>query len=99
MDLTEAHMKRTSIHYNRIKEFMKLAGQDTPKKPIEPSSEIRKLRAKLILEEALETISALGFEVYPDRGYEDSLPLEECILMEKHKTEESSTTWIPLNLQ
>ncbi len=55
-------------HYERVKTFMQLAGQDTPEYPTEPSLEIRKLRAKLILEEALETIEALGFEVviYPN---------------------------------
>lgn len=54
--------KQTTDHYDRIKTFMKLAEQDTPDEPIEPSFEIRKLRAILILEEALETIEALGFE-------------------------------------
>lgn len=56
-------MKLTTDHYDRIKTFMKLAGQETPEEPITPSLEIRKLRAKLILEEALETIYALGFEI------------------------------------
>ncbi len=56
----------TTDHYDRIKTFMQLAGQDTPEYPTEPSLEIRKLRAKLILEEALETIEALGFEVWGD---------------------------------
>ena len=54
-------MKNTTDHYDRVKTFMKLAGQDTPDEPIFPSLEIRKLRATLILEEAMETIYALGF--------------------------------------
>ena len=56
--------KQTTDHYDRIKTFMKLAGQDTPDEPVEPSLGIRKLRAVLILEEALETIKALGFTAY-----------------------------------
>ena len=55
-------MKRTP-HQARIAEFMQLAGQALPALPVLPVLEIRKLRAKLILEEALETIDALGFDV------------------------------------
>jgi predicted HAD superfamily Cof-like phosphohydrolase len=40
---------------------MQLAGQATPDVPTFPSQEVRLLRAKLILEKALETIHALGF--------------------------------------
>jgi predicted HAD superfamily Cof-like phosphohydrolase len=47
-----------------VKQWMKAFGQDTPDKPCIPSLEVRKLRAKLILEEALETITALGIGVY-----------------------------------
>lgn len=50
-------------HQKRVEEFMRKAEQDLPVKPIIPSLEIRRLRAKLILEEALETIEALGFKV------------------------------------
>ncbi len=39
------------------------AGQDTPAQPIVPDEDIRILRAKLILEEALETVHALGVSV------------------------------------
>lgn len=59
-----------SEHYKRIEEFMKLAGQDTPSSPSIPSEAVRKLRAKLILEEALETIQALGFRVVIDNDTE-----------------------------
>lgn len=41
----------------QVKEWMKHFGQATPNKPTIPSLEDRKLRAKLILEEALETIN------------------------------------------
>lgn len=52
-----------SNHQWRIEEFMRKAGQELPAKPCIPSEEVRLLRAKLILEEALETIQALGFNV------------------------------------
>lgn len=51
---------------------MQKFGQETPDKPCIPSLEIRKLRAKLILEEALETIGALGFYL-EHAGLDDSL--------------------------
>ena len=44
----------------QVKDCMQRFGQETPDKPAIPSLEVRKLRAKLILEEALETIHALG---------------------------------------
>lgn len=46
-----------------VDEFMRLAKQEIPEKPIEPSEEVRLLRAKLIYEEALETINALGVSI------------------------------------
>lgn len=50
-------------HYQRISRFMEMAGQDVPKEPGIPNAEVRQLRARLIFEEALETISALGCAV------------------------------------
>lgn len=50
-------------HQRRIEEFMRLAGQDVPDEPKVPDRDTRILRAELILEEALETISALGIGV------------------------------------
>ena len=63
-----------SPHQQRIDRFMLLAGQEVPGGPqFEVSREIRELRARLILEEAFETIEALGCDVtvemkgqYPD---------------------------------
>jgi len=52
-----------SEHQVRVDDFMRLANQELPEKATVPSSEIRKLRAKLILEEAFETVVALGFSV------------------------------------
>jgi predicted HAD superfamily Cof-like phosphohydrolase len=59
----------TEIHYpdyqaKAVAEFMSKGRQATPLFPTIPSLEIRKLRAKLILEEAIETANALGFSVW-----------------------------------
>ncbi len=43
---------------------MLLAKQECPTTPTLPSEDVRRLRAKLILEEALETVEALGFTGY-----------------------------------
>lgn len=63
----ENHALR-SAHQQRVDQFHILAGQGLPAVPIEPSEEVRLLRAKLIFEEAMETISALGVTVYYDAG-------------------------------
>jgi len=47
-----------------IEEFMNAAGQSVPSAPELPSEEVRVLRARLIMEEALETIrDGLGIDV------------------------------------
>ena len=51
-------------HYARVKEFMQKVGQDTPEGAVIPDEKIRILRAKLILEEALETVAAMGVTVH-----------------------------------
>lgn len=56
-----------SEHYKRIEQFMRLAKQETPNSPKIPSRDVLKLRAKLIFEEALETINALGMTLEADR--------------------------------
>jgi len=50
-------------HFRRVREFMKKAGQETPADVTIPDAATRILRAKLILEEALETVHALGVVV------------------------------------
>lgn len=55
-----------SQHQQRVEELMVKAGQEIPHKPTIPSKEIRLLRAKLILEEATETIMALGCTIGSD---------------------------------
>ena len=47
----------------QVKDFMLAFGQEVKDKPELPSEEVRKLRAILILEEAIECIEALGFRV------------------------------------
>lgn len=51
---------RQTTHQKRVEQFMCLAGQTIPNRPTMPDLKTRKLRASLILEEALETIQALG---------------------------------------
>jgi predicted HAD superfamily Cof-like phosphohydrolase len=50
-------------HINAVREFMRRAGQQIPRHPVVPDVDTRVLRAKLIMEEALETITALGVQV------------------------------------
>jgi predicted HAD superfamily Cof-like phosphohydrolase len=56
-------MAQTTEHYDRVREFMDEAQQDTPPQPTVPDFDTRRLRAMLILEEALETIEALGIDL------------------------------------
>jgi predicted HAD superfamily Cof-like phosphohydrolase len=61
---------------NDVREFCRKAGQPTPDTPTKPTIEDRKLRARLILEEALELINdGLGLEVlvHTDSGYAEIL--------------------------
>ena len=50
-------------HYQRVKTFMEKVGQSTPTEVVVPDERTRLLRARLILEEALETVHALGISV------------------------------------
>lgn len=63
-----------SLDYQHIAvaEFMLKANQTVPIVPMIPSLEIRTLRAKLVLEEALETVNALGLEAHSDWELLDS---------------------------
>ncbi len=60
-----------SEHQKKVDEFHRLAGHIDPTEPTVPSLETRRLRAKLILEEALETILGLGFSLvaHDSNGY------------------------------
>lgn len=73
--LPHTHQNNKTDHQHRVEAFMRcihkqqkaLGGisltQYVPESPILPSEEIRGLRARLILEEAIETVQALGYEV------------------------------------
>lgn len=50
-------------HQQRIEAFMQLAQQNLPIEPEVPTEQVRLLRAKLIFEEAMETINALGVQI------------------------------------
>ncbi len=65
-----------SEHQKRVDEFMRLANQELPITPVMPGAAVRKLRANIILEEALETIQGLGFTVTL-RPFDNSFGLEE----------------------
>lgn len=60
--------RRKSHHQHRVEEFMLRAGQEVPVLVKVPDEDVRKLRARLILEEALETIDGLGFNVKVQPG-------------------------------
>jgi len=65
-------------HYSRVRQLMrKIPGQDTPEELTMPSLDTRKLRAKLIIEEALETVEALGVNIYVDGDYEVPLRIDQ----------------------
>jgi len=55
----------------QVAEWMRKFSQEVRDVPTIPPLEERKLRAKLILEEALETIDALGFDVNYDIVWRD----------------------------
>lgn len=55
--------RATTGHYEDVKRFCILAGNQPPEGPKVPDSSQAELCAKLILEEAMETIAALGVEV------------------------------------
>lgn len=60
---------RTTEHYERVKAMMqRIPGQETPDEITIPDENTRVLRAKLILEEALETIDALRVNVFLKTG-------------------------------
>jgi predicted HAD superfamily Cof-like phosphohydrolase len=66
-----------SSHQRMVEEFMFKANQEVPLRPIIPGPVVRKLRAKIILEEALETIDGLGFNVVVTGGHR--IVTKDCI--------------------
>lgn len=67
----------TSCHYDRVREFMEHAQQEVKDSPEIPSMDVRELRARLVLEEALELVEALGFKVCPEGNPITWLKIEE----------------------
>lgn len=70
-----------TLHQRRIEQFMRLAQQALPENPGCPTSDVLELRARLIFEEAMETIHALGCSVVIPQ-YDDNLQVkfEDCVV-------------------
>lgn len=68
-----------SEHYKLVKAFMRKADQDVPDTPCIPDEKTRLLRAKLIFEEAMETIEALGVQI---RAKGDPTPIQKVAVIE-----------------
>lgn len=68
--------KTKSNHQIQVEEFMLKAGQEVPQLPTEPLDKDKILRAKLILEEALETAEALGVSIYTSIMDGDELTMD-----------------------
>lgn len=72
-----------SDHYKRVEKFMQLAKQDIPGGPIVPSEDVRKLRARLIFEEAMETIkNGLGVVISIPVGGGESVVIEDELMFD-----------------
>lgn len=71
---------KKSDHQLRVEKFMELAKHPAASVPSIPNEATRHLRAKLILEEALETVNALGFNgvLYSDT---DVLDIKNIMLV------------------
>lgn len=70
-----------SLHQQKVDTFMRLGGQELPEQPTMPGDDVRLLRARLIMEEAMETIEkGLGIKV-STRGAEftyDEITFHAC---------------------
>lgn len=56
-------VRTKTAHQQRVEEFMIKAKQEIPDRPTLPDAKTRELRARLIIEEALETIRELGLTI------------------------------------
>lgn len=80
-------MKDQTPHQARVESFMVKAGQVVPSWPCVPSDDVLMLRAKLIMEEALETIQAMGIDLevrYTGVGAGGEIPVNKTSLRFKH---------------
>jgi predicted HAD superfamily Cof-like phosphohydrolase len=73
-------MSKRSEFQLRVDSFMEKARQELPDSPCIPSEGVRRLRASLILEEALETIEALGFGVRTERDHQ-FIDIDDCLFL------------------
>lgn len=78
----------TDYQSDAVREFMLKADQSVPPTPTIPPPEIRVLRAKLILEEALETINkGLGLDVHINSRFIRPLTIEGVAFIESNEHE------------
>ncbi|MCJ2512485.1 MAG: nucleoside triphosphate pyrophosphohydrolase family protein [Candidatus Thermoplasmatota archaeon] len=64
MGESPARAKQTTEHWRNVREFMEKVDQEIHETPTLPSRETLILRARLILEEAVETIHAMGLGIH-----------------------------------
>lgn len=62
-------------HCHKVRQFMELAQQELPESPTIPDEATLRLRAKLILEETVELIHGLGFDIV--NGQEGALTVSK----------------------
>lgn len=72
-----------SDHQTRVDECMRGWAQEVPDVVTMPSEDVRRLRARLIFEEALETINALGFTpgLSSEHGQADKITMGDCYMV------------------
>ena len=83
---------KRSLHQKRVDDFMVKARQFLPTIPTIPNATIRELRARLILEEALEAVKALGF-VTRAETFETQTTIELEPLLEPDLVEIADGCW------
>ncbi len=79
--MPELSTAETTESYDRVRRFMEAVGQAAPSSPAMPDEATRRLRAKLILEEALETVvRGLGLRGFMCSGHgREYLPSPEAV--------------------
>lgn len=78
-------------HQLRVEDFMVKASQVIPDRPTVPDEKTRRLRVKLIIEEALETVRELGFHLVVSGMHDDeTIDLTDKETLRKHVFAEST---------
>lgn len=75
----------SSDHMIRVAHMMRKFGQPVPMHPTIPVGSTRVLRARLLLEEVLELIEAMGIDVLPQHLHDGKLTFEGVILTESNR--------------